>query len=94
MTLNKNIEKTAKELYSLDINYQKRKELIKTCYTCFGKIYSFPKILNKSIKEAKDNNLSGKKAYSLIEKRFQDYNKDIIQSMTDQKESVLEHRLI
>lgn len=69
----KELVNTFEELYSLKINHNQRRELVKENYICFNKFYSFPDILNKSIKESKEKNLEGKTAYMFIKDNLKEY---------------------
>jgi hypothetical protein len=59
-----------KELnYSLGIRHKQRKELVKRCYTCYGKFVGLPKTLNDLIDQAKKEDYKsgkGKLAYKFI----------------------------
>lgn len=77
------IFETLKKLENLKINHNKRKGLVKECYSCLKYIFGFANNLKESIKEAKEKNLEGKLAYSLIEKNLKEYDKNITVNLTE-----------
>jgi hypothetical protein len=74
--LYKQVFNTFKGLRDLGINYKQRKELVKESYSCLGYLFGFSNNLNNSIKEAKEKNLSGEKAYSFLTKKLEKYDNE------------------
>ena len=77
MKINRDISQVARDLFILEIEPEKKRELIKSCYNCIGRIFSFPENLKKSIEEVKKNNLKGDKAYEHLVKKYKEHDDNL-----------------
>ena len=82
MELTDNLKGTIEKMHSLKMPRNARREYIIGAYSCLGKIFSWPTILNSYLDEITKENLSGEKAVLDLEKRFQKLDREYAQEFS------------